>query len=56
MTVPLLKVDAQGADLDVVISAGLHARRIERIVLECQNLPRGHKDLADGITKATTHV
>eukprot|EP00929_Paragymnodinium_shiwhaense_P032582 TRINITY_DN18030_c0_g1_i2.p1 TRINITY_DN18030_c0_g1~~TRINITY_DN18030_c0_g1_i2.p1 ORF type:complete len:400 (-),score=45.98 TRINITY_DN18030_c0_g1_i2:68-1267(-) len=43
--IPIVKVDAQGSDLDVVLSAGLQARRVERFLLECQDLPRGHPDI-----------
>jgi len=45
LTVSLLKIDAQGADLSVVLSAGSHLGRIKRIQLECQDLPIGHEDL-----------
>mmetsp|Transcript_17764 Transcript_17764/g.41204 ORF Transcript_17764/g.41204 Transcript_17764/m.41204 type:complete len:391 (+) Transcript_17764:191-1363(+) len=41
--IPLLKVDAQGADLSVVRSAGPSIRRVGRIQVECQDLPHGHR-------------
>jgi len=43
--VPLVKVDAQGADLTVVLSAGPLISRVGRFMLEMQNLPFGHQDL-----------
>lgn len=43
--VRMLKVDAQGSDLEVVESAGVRLRRVARVQVECQDLPPGHKDL-----------
>lgn len=44
----LLKIDAQGSDLDVLKSAGAELRRVQRIVAEVQDLPRGHPGLLYG--------
>jgi len=41
--IPLVKVDAQGSDLLVVKSASAHISRIERIQVECQDLPVNHE-------------
>ena len=38
--VVLLKVDAQGADLDVLISAGDSLSRVRRVLVEAMDLPR----------------
>jgi hypothetical protein len=38
--IELVKVDAQGVDLDVAMSAGNQLQRVERFVLEMQRVPR----------------
>eukprot|EP00747_Dinoflagellata_sp_TGD_P210820 gnl/TRDRNA2_/TRDRNA2_84064_c0_seq2.p1 gnl/TRDRNA2_/TRDRNA2_84064_c0~~gnl/TRDRNA2_/TRDRNA2_84064_c0_seq2.p1 ORF type:complete len:379 (-),score=70.39 gnl/TRDRNA2_/TRDRNA2_84064_c0_seq2:167-1303(-) len=45
ISIPMLKVDAQGADLGAVLSAGLQIRRADRIQVECQDLPVGDSRL-----------
>lgn len=39
--VDLIKIDAQGADLEVIRSAGQYLPRVREVHLECQDLPRG---------------
>lgn len=39
--VALLKVDAQGGDLDVIVSAGAELQRVRWLQVEVQDLPRG---------------
>lgn len=46
--VALLKIDAQGMDLEVVQSAGAELRRVQWLVVEVQDLPAGHELLMYG--------
>lgn len=51
--VALLKVDAQGMDLEVVQSAGAELRRVRWLVVEVQDLPAGHERLMYGPAQPT---
>eukprot|EP00906_Rhabdomonas_costata_P003255 RCo004984 len=42
LPVTLLKVDAQGEDLGVVLSCGTELKRVQRVQLELQELPMNH--------------
>ena len=41
-SIPLLKIDAHGSDLDVVVSAGEYIRYVDCIVMGVQYLPDRH--------------
>ena len=41
MRIELVKVDAQGVDLEVAMSAGDQLQRVENFVLELQRVPTG---------------
>lgn len=39
LRIEILSVDAQGLDLQVVLSGGVQLKRVDNIILECQHLP-----------------
>lgn len=45
ITIELLKVDAQGADLQIVQSAGKELRRIEKVIMEVQEVTGKNTEL-----------
>lgn len=51
--VSLLKIDAQGGDLEVLISAGMQLQRVRYLQVEVTDLPRRHPDLVYGASQPT---